>query len=445
MKIGFYGCAHLGYRMGAMNRSHPSGLNLREYDGYYAHQTIVEEMLNSGVDGIVDGGDLFHVEHPPVRATAEALHVDDLRVAAGADQGRSIWRRTNGGNHDNGASTATSAVSHINRVALDSLAVYPHSGTNIGPHPGLYEIHQPNPEKPVYLHIISHNGLDGALAERGIAIDPQPIPGAVNILVSHGIFSADGRLFGACDRHGAERVIPAEWADRPWATVILSDYHTLGPIPGFGPDDDRDGPEVWMTGSGVRRGFSDEDADRGWLEVTVDDLGGATVTPHPIWQRPQVDFPAIDARGMAVADIDALVRQRLSSQPMTDADTAERTGDGGVILRQNIAYTTQAQRQALAGARREWALMAQDAAFWAAPYPNPQTTEVSPGESPEGADTFDPSCLDFAAEFMRRVNTGGTVTNTLSQVEGEGDDVREAIIAKTRNTLQSLQSANTTD
>ena len=89
--------------------------------------------------------------------------------------------------------------------------------------------------------------------------------------------------------------------------------------------------------------------------------------------------------------------------------------------------------------------MAQDAAFWAAPYPNPQTTEVSPGESPEGADTFDPSCLDFAAEFMWRVNTGGTVTNTLSQVEGEGDDVREAIIAKTRNTLQSLQSANTTD
>lgn len=445
MKIGFYGCAHLGYRMGGMNRSHPAGLNLREFDGYHAHQTIIEEMLNAGVDGIVDGGDLFHVEHPPVRAAAEALRIDDLRVADGKRRGKTVWRRTNGGNHDNGASTATSAVSHINRSALGSLAVYPHSDTNVGPHPGFYEVHQPDPEKQVYLHIVSHNGLDGALAERGIIIDPQPVPGAANILVSHGIFSADGRMFGACDRHGAERVIPLEWAQRPWSTVILSDYHTLGPIPGFGPGDDFDGPEVWMTGSGVRRGFSDEDADRGWLEVNIDDRGGATVTPHPIWQRPQVDFPTIDARGMAVADIDALVRHRLSTQAMTDVDAADRTGDGGVIVRQTIAYTTQAQRQALASPRKEWAVMAQAAAYWKAPYQHPQATEFASEVDKEEGPAFDPANLDFAAEFTRRLDTGGSVTRVLQQVDGEGSDVREAIVISTRNSLQALQAADTTD
>ncbi|GAA3143279.1 hypothetical protein GCM10020255_020600 [Rhodococcus baikonurensis] len=87
-------------------------------------------------------------------------------------------------------------------------------------------MHQPIPDVPFYLHVVSHNGLDPRLPERGIIVDPQPIEGGVNILVSHGIFSADGRLFGADDRHGAERVIPEEWVNRGWDQSILSDYHT---------------------------------------------------------------------------------------------------------------------------------------------------------------------------------------------------------------------------
>ena len=319
--IGFHGCSHLGYRMGSMNRSHTDGINLRENDGYVAHRMIYSEMLDAGVIGIVDGGDLFHVEHPSVRAVAEAISADDMRVAAGKRWGTPIWRRTNGGNHDNGASTHVSAVSHIERAELESLAVFPDSPHPIGPHPGLYEVHQPDADRDLFLHFVSHNGLDPALGDKGIVIDPKPVSGAVNIFVAHGIFEADGRLFGAVDGHGAQRVIPVEWTNRAWSAVILSDYHTLGPIPGFGPDDDHAGPDVWMTGSGVRRGFSDEDAGRGWIEVRVDDDGHTSVIPHYIWQRPQIDFEPIDARGKSVSDIDRIVRQRLGDVTLSDGAT----------------------------------------------------------------------------------------------------------------------------
>lgn len=439
--IGFHGCSHLGYRMGSMNRSHTDGINLRENDGYVAHRMIYSEMLDAGVIGIVDGGDLFHVEHPSVRAVAEAISADDMRVAAGKRRGTPIWRRTNGGNHDNGASTHVSAVSHIERAELESLAVFPDSPHPIGPHPGLYEVHQPDADRDLFLHFVSHNGLDPALGDKGIVIDPKPVSGAVNIFVAHGIFEADGRLFGAVDGHGAQRVIPVEWTNRAWSAVILSDYHTLGPIPGFGPDDDHAGPDVWMTGSGVRRGFSDEDAGRGWIEVRVDDDGQAAVIPHYIWQRPQIDFEPIDARGKSVSDIDRIVRQRLGDVTLSDAETENLTGDGGVIIRQVIDYTTQAQRQALASCQKTWRAMASEAAYWSAPYAHPQQNSPAVTDVEEETDF---SRLDFASEFNNRRTGNGSVCAALKAFDDEGADVVSAIVKTTTDTLQALQAADAT-
>lgn len=439
--IGFHGCSHLGYRMGSMNRSHSDGINLREHDGYIAHQTIYSEMIDAGVIGIVDGGDLFHVEHPSVRAVAEAISADDMRVAAGKLRGAPIWRRTNGGNHDNGASTHVSAVSHIERAELGSLAVFPGSPHAVGPFPGLYEVHQPDPDRELFLHFVSHNGLDSSLEDKGVSIDPQPIDGAVNIFVAHGIFEADGRLFGAADGHGAQRVIPVEWTNRAWSAVILSDYHTLGPIPGFGPEDNHSGPDVWMTGSGVRRGFSDEDAGRGWIEVQVDDAGRAAVIPHYIWQRPQIDFEPIDARGKSVAEIDRIVRQRIGDVTLSDAETENLTGDGGVIIRQVIDYTTQAQRQALASYQKTWRAMAAEAAYWSAPYAHPQQNRPAVTDVEEETDF---SRLDFASEFNNRRTGNGSVCAALKAFDDEGADVVSAIVKTTTDTLQALQAADAT-
>lgn len=446
-KVAFYGCAHLGYRMRGMSRRHPNGANLREADGYTAHELIMRDILANDVNGIVDGGDLFHVEHPPVLAVNHALHVDDLRVAAG-DEESTIWRITNGGNHDNGASTRLSAVSQVHRSWLGSMAVFPSDNKpedeQIGPWPGLYEVHQPDPDIPLYIHVVSHNGLDSNLANRGIIIDPQPVDNAVNLLASHGIFSADGRLFGADDRHGAHRVIPEDWANRGWDQVILSDYHTLGPIPGFGPDDGRERGQVWMTGSAVRRGYSDDVSPRGWLEVTLQDNGRVTVTPHYIWQRPQVDFPIIDARTMTSAEIDSLVRERLVAQDMWDANSEEVAGDGGFILRQVISHTTPQQRRALGPLRVEWARLAADAAYWSADYVKPLSMTIQDGadESAGGGITVEERRhLNLTQEFSARKNAG-QVGQVLTQIGADDAALRERVIKRVTNTLAGIQTIN---
>lgn len=435
-KIGFFGCQHLGYAMKGMNRRHSTGQNLREVDGFIAHTHIMKDALEHNINGIVDGGDLFHVEHPSVRAVNTALHVDDLRVAANDN---TIWRITNGGNHDNGAGSKLSAVSHVHRTWLNSQAVYPDptkpEAEQVGPWPGFYEVHQPDPTLPLYIHVVSHNGLDPQLAERGITIDPQPLDGGVNILVSHGIFSADGRLFGADDSHGATRVIPEDWANRGWDQIMLSDYHTLGPIPGFGPEDGRQRGQVWMTGSAVRRGFSDEACGRGWLELTLQDNGETTITPHYVWQRPQVDFPIIDARTMTSEEIDVKIRERLRNQDMWDQESETITGDGGFLLRQVISHTTPQQRRDLASCRATWAKTAEDAAFWSADYVKPLTETVAE-KSHDDVEEKAPN-LSLAERFLQHTNHG-KVGAVLKQLNEHDQEAHKQVIDRVHKTLTTV-------
>lgn len=435
--IGVLGCQHLGYRMRGM-RMHPSGLNLREVDGYTGHRMTYESMLAAGVDGVVDGGDLFHVAEPSPESVNAALRVDDLRVDASPDD-RFIWRVGNGGNHDNGSGRHRAAVSALHRPHLASYTVFPDptrpEEDAVTPYPGYYEIHQPDPDVPLYLHMISHNGLDPALAERGINIDPQPLEGGVNLLFAHGIFAADGRLFGADERHGAERVIPAEWVDRGFDQYLLSDYHTLGPIPGFGPDDGYDRGQVWMTGSLLSRGYSDSIGGRGWLEVTLTDDGKVTVTPRYVWQRPQVDFDIIDAATLSVDDIDQQIRTRLLAQPMTDPESANLTGDGGVMLRQRITGASPSQKPALRAAAIEWAHLADEAAFFGVSYINPATVAARPGEAADTGHDGPARITDYVGEFTTRSTAEGPVARTLATFT---PDVRDRVADRTRKVLADV-------
>lgn len=435
--IAVLGCQHLGYRMRGM-RMHPSGLNLREVDGYVAHRLTYESILAAGVDGIVDGGDLFHVSEPSPESVNAALRVDDLRVDASPDD-RFIWRVGNGGNHDNGASRHRSAVSALHRPALASHSVFPDptrpEAEAVTPHPGYYEIHQPDPDVPLYLHMVSHNGLDPALAERGIDIDPQPIPGGVNLLFAHGIFAADGRLFGADERHGAERVIPTDWADRDFDQYLLSDFHTLGPVPEFGPDDGLERGQVWFTGSLLTRGFSDQISGRGWLEVELRDDGAVTVTPRYIWQRPQIDFPVLDASTLSVEEIDQQVRDRLQTQTMVDDESAELTGDGGVLLRQRISGASPSQKPALRAAAIEWAHMASEAAFFGVSFINSTSLDAKPGERGDTGGSGPARVTDYVGEFTARSTGTGAVARTLNALPAE---VRDRVADRTRRVLADV-------
>lgn len=360
-RIGVRGCQHLGYAAGGMRTNKTTGWNQRVVDGHIAHQLTMESMLAAGVRGIVDGGDIMHFNKPLPRDVAVANRVDDMRAAAG------IWGISNTGNHDAGGGSDIAAAGVIHRPHLGMTAVYPDPSRSegVGPYPGLYEVHTAasNPHLPagLALHIVSHYGLSKLLDGNGITIDPQPLPGMVNLLFAHGTFETDERLLRCIKPHGEERPIPPEWAERGFDALLLSHYHTAGVVPGY---NNRERGQVWYTGSALRRGFSDEPGGRGWLQVDVHDTGEVTIELVPIWQRPQLDLPVIDADGLTVEQLDQIVSDHLASATLTDTETGVLTGDPGVIVRQKILGSSAAQRIGLGRLRGRYTNMAADAAHW---------------------------------------------------------------------------------
>ena len=357
----------------------------------------MRSMLEHGVNGIVDGGDLTHWSKPLPRDVETANRVDDLRVAAG------VWAVGNSGNHCAGGGSDLSAMGVMHRPALGILAVYPDPTRvdGIGPFPGLYEIHtsESNPSLPdgLALHFVSHYGLAKDLAAAGVNIDPTPLPDHVNVFFSHGVFQSDERLYQCIDPHGEERAIPPEWATRGWDAMLLSHYHSLGPVPGF---DKGERGQVWYTGSSLRRGFSDEPGQRGWLRVEVHPDGVVNIEAVPIWQRPQHDLPAIDATDMTATDLEDAVRAHLHAVTLTDNRSRELTGHGGAILRQRITGTSVQQRQALASASGRFARLTLDAAWWRLDTQAAPTGAAAPDAAAARAITA--RITDFAAEVTTR-------------------------------------------
>lgn len=399
--LGVRGCQHLGYKPAGMRLNPDTTWNQRIVDGHIAHELTMKAMLDAGVDGIIDGGDLTHWAHPATVDIEVANRVDDLRVDAG------IWAVGNSGNHCAGGGRDLSAMGVMHRPALGINAVYPDPkrgpGDGIGPHPGLYEIHTQasNPAIPagLALHLVSHYGLAKGLEAHGITVDPQPLHGHVNLFFSHGTFAADDRLYHCIDPHGEERAIPYEWATRGWEAMILSHYHTLGPVQGF---DHGTTGQVWYTGSSLRRGFSDGPGPRGWVKVLVHDTGRVEITAEHIWQRPQHDLPVIDASGLTVSEIDELVTGNLHGIELFDPDTHNLTGDGGAIVRQLVTGTTVTQRQGLAGLRPRFASLTQDAAWWALQPVNNAPTAPAVGDRNQRDLTA--RITDFGGEVRRRAD-----------------------------------------
>jgi DNA repair exonuclease SbcCD nuclease subunit len=393
-KIGVRGCQHLGYAARNMRLNRTTGWNQRVVDGHIAHGLIMQDMINAAVDGIVDGGDLNHWNKPVPRDIEVANRVDDLRVSAG------IWAVANSGNHCAGGGSDLSAMSIMHRPHLGMNAIYPDpkrgADDGVGPQPGLYEIH--TPVDGLALHFVSHYGLDRSLADRDIRIDPQPLPGHVNLLFCHGVFDADGRLYQCVNPHGEERPIPADWAHRGWDAVLLSHYHSAGPIPGF---DKAGQSQVWYTGSALTRGFADDPGPRGWLLVTVHGPGRVGIELRTIWQRPQFDLPTIDATELALTDLDDIITANLAGIPLTDDESARVSGDGGAIVRQVIGNTSPTQRQALSARAGRYANLTRDASWWNISYSLLGNAPAPPSGGLSGRD-LTRRYTDFAAELRQR-------------------------------------------
>lgn len=255
-----------------------------------------------------------------------------------------------------------------------------------GPLPGMYEVHQPEPDVPLYLHMVSHTGL----AHIGRGVDPRPLPGGVNVLFAHGIFMGDSRMQQMLESHGEQRVIPRGWADRGWDAVL-------------------------------------------WLRVDVQADGAVQVSKQTIWQRPQMDLPVIDSQDLTAGEVDATVRRNVEGLSWWDAASADITGDGGFIVRQRITGVSAGLRRALTPLRGAWDDLAKDgrsgAAWWAVDVKAAATPDVA---GPVGSRLVTARVADFAAELTTRLAGEGRVAGAVQDIPAAR---RDEVVALARSYL----------
>lgn len=340
-KIGFFADTHLGYTTRC--RSHSSGLNMRVRDGYLGMRETIDQMLAEGVDLALHGGDLFHRSHPTISDIAWAKRqLDRLSVAGIEFIGVT-------GNHDfandKGKMPATAAVDD--------------------PSHGIHMVTEPyktfSPTENLTIHALSHIGL--AATARSL---PEPVPGQVNILISHGAAQIPGHeIFATVDSPG-EAVIGYDVLTKDWDAALLGHYHGMGALPGFNAGDRG---QIWYSGSLLRRGFSDPEGGRGWLLVTYHDDGKVTIEPRYIVQRAQFDLPRIDATGLTGEEVEKLILANLAEVEIKDS-----------ILRQRVVNCSLAVRRGVDNSKINE--ITEKALVWQAEYIRPMETEFV-SEKPE--------------------------------------------------------------
>lgn len=332
--IAFFADTHLGYATRC--RSHKSGLNMRVHDGYFGLRETIDQILESKVDLVLHGGDLFHRSHPTVSDIAWARKQFERL----ADAGIPVIGVT--GNHDfandRGKSSATAAVDD--------------PGRNIKMVTNAYQAFELNDS--INVHAISHLGLIS---------DPRSIPeldeSKANILISHGAAQVPGHeIFATVDSPG-EAVLGFDIISMPWSVGLLGHYHGMGALPGF--DKGKKG-QVWYAGSMLRRGFSDPEGGRGWLKVTIKSPEQVDIQPQYIKQRPQFDLEFVDAAGKTTAEVEKEIETNLSKVAIP-----------GAIIRQRVVNCPLSVRRAIDS--RKLAELTQEALVWQPEFIRPEFTE----------------------------------------------------------------------
>jgi DNA repair exonuclease SbcCD nuclease subunit len=367
---------------------------MRVYDGYIGLKNTIDQILESNIDIVLHGGDLFHKSHPTVSDISWARKQFNRL----ADKGIPVIGVT--GNHDfandRGKSSATAAMDDPSRGI--------HMVT------GAYEVFEP--KDGVNVHAISHLGLISE--ERAI---PELNTESMNILISHGAAQVPGHeIFATVDSPG-EAVLGYDVISAPWTVGLLGHYHGMGALPGF---DKGDSGQVWYSGSLLRRGFSDPEGGRGWLLVEVDGPKKATITPQYIKQRPQFDLTPIDAAGLQAAEVEAQIVNNLEAVEIK-----------GAIIRQRVVNCPISIRRAVD--TRRLAEIAEQALVWQPEFIRPEKSDYS--ELKDG-DSAISSLTSAGSSDLPRMY--GDWFDTYSQEQGIAASIRPAVKETTTSFLREV-------
>jgi DNA repair exonuclease SbcCD nuclease subunit len=312
LNLAFFADSHLGYRAKVKNNS--KGINTRVQDGYDALKEITRGILTSDVkiDGVIHGGDFAHTSQPSVRD----ITVGNFYLRKLAEAGIPVWGV--GGNHDS---------SDI-RADLPAVAAF-HD-----PERKIHMVYEPYKKfeiaDGVMLHAMSHHGLhEGDAPEINVSSD------VINIFTTHGAaIDPKNQTLLRCIDSPREQIIPVEMITEGMFNVnLLGHYHSRYAV----------GNEVlntWYAGSAIRRGFTDEPGQRGWLLIQIEPNGKVTVTPKDIPQRPQFDLPIIDAADLNPSEIMDLLESNIDRTVGLDSEpiVRQRIKNANRIIREGLDY-----------------------------------------------------------------------------------------------------------
>lgn len=326
MKIAHLSDLHLGYA--SNHRKNNNLIDVREQDGYDAFNSVIEQVINEGVDCVVIGGDTFHSPNPSIRSIIVAQ--EGFRKLAKA--GIKIYNIA--GNHDTNDIAGDIAASRV--LHDEDRHIFSHAEPYVN-----YEIGD-----GVILHMISHHMYS---QQEDTMSKIEPIDGAINILTTHGSLIdpiLDIQL--KAEQSPREIVIPDYLIrDNRWDSIMLGHIHERGFVGSSEGHEDYNGTPILYNGSLVRRGFADKEGNlgRGWTLWEIDSKGNFTHKFFNVWQRPQFDLPVVDGAKLdSNSDITETIVGNVE-KAMEGYDSFDISN--APIVRQKIVNITPAQKSGI--------------------------------------------------------------------------------------------------
>ena len=302
-------------------------ISVREIDGYQALATCVNDIIKEECDAAVVCGDIFHGPEPSVRAIVFVQN--QLRKLS--DRGIPVYILA--GNHDVSDTRESLAATKVLDDA--SRGIYSTAEPYV-----VYEI-----TNGIHLHMISHvmYSLQSDLMKTVV-----PLPGEVNIFATHGsVIDPLLKMKLHTEASPREIVIPdGMLMDADWSYRLLGHIHERGWVGSKDGVTDTSKTKTYYNGSLIRRGFSDKETPlgRGWTLWEIDSEGNFQATPKKVKQRPQIDFPVLDAAGMTAAELTDQVVKNLQLSQANGPDFDIRSAP---ILRQRIVNIPTAKYNAM--------------------------------------------------------------------------------------------------
>jgi DNA repair exonuclease SbcCD nuclease subunit len=278
---------HLGFRQ--FQRTTPAGINQREADVAKSFTNAVDKVIGIHPDLLLVAGDVFHAVRPTNPALIHAF-TQFARLTRELPESRIVIVA---GNHELPRSSEQTCILRL--------------FTQLGVHVADTE-HRRLRFPDVGLSVLAVPERDNAM------VDYAPDPTArYNVLLAHGEVAGTLPDVEMTDERASIEIPQAAVESADWQYVALGHYHVykrVGPNAYYSGAIDYTSSSVWQE---VAYQKSQKLPGKGFIER---DLESGKQTFHTIdAPREFIDLPRIDGRGIAAADIDRQIAERVAKVP----------------------------------------------------------------------------------------------------------------------------------